>query len=165
MASIQPVNCFEQFFAHPDVKIAFQVLEKVTLIVLSVLAAYKNPKLFFPFFGAGVGLGVCMHWNKRVQWPCDQKKNHCHRHDHECGKEGSGGCSQGQLEQWSGQVLPPPVGLAVNAAILYDHIGGHSSTYVPIVGLNAGFWIGCILGDILSSIVQDLAELVNPIVD
>lgn len=153
-SAVSSPNCFDRFFAHPKVKIAYHVLEKVSLIALAVLAAYTCPKLFFPFFGGGIVVGTCLFWNKRISWPCTEQIS-CHRHGSTCEQEhAAGGCSQGFMEQLSGARLPPPLGLGVNIAITVGHIGHHSSIFVPIIGLNAGVWIGSILGDVLPGLID-----------
>lgn len=162
--SIVPVNYCDQFFSDHRVKFIFHVLEKISLVALSVIAAYTSPKLFFPFFGTGIVLGTCLYWNKRISWPCNPEKScshekqTCAHDDHEnptCSTEhGSGGCSQGFMEQLTGVQLPAPLKLGVNIAVTVGHIDHHSTIFVPIIGLNAGICIGSLLGDALPSLFE-----------
>ena len=162
-------NCCDRFFADPRVKVAYFVLEKITLLALSILAAYSCPKLFFPFFGTGIIIGTCLNWNKRIVWPCNQQTS-CHKHDthcHENNQASGGGCSQGLMEQLTGVRLPPPLGLAANVAIMADHVVGHhghkhSNVFVPIIALNAGVWVGALLGDALPSLIEQCRAFQGP---
>lgn len=120
-----------------------KVLEVVSLVVLAVIACYTNYKLFLPFFGAGILLGTYMHW-KTEQKPTLIS-----------GSDG-GGCSQGFLEQLTGVKLPAPIGLAVNVAMTYEHIVHHSKIFPPIIGLNAGYWVGKYLGYYIPVVYRSL---------
>lgn len=106
----------------------FRVLEIVSLVALAVIAAYANPKIFFPFLGVGFILGVYRQSNATPE------KEGCHHQ--------SIGCSQGFFEQLTGEKLPPLFGLGVNLAIAYEHLDHHTRIFVPIIGLNAGIWLG-----------------------
>lgn len=157
-------NRLEVFFSHPKVKVTFVILEKVSLIALAVFAAYLSPKLFFPFFGAGILLGTYLYWNKKITWPipgreckhdieegCENDSKETCEHEHE-----SGGCSQGFLEQLTGVRLPPPLALGANIAITVCHIEHHSAVFAPIIGLNAGMWVGSLLGSVLPDVCEKI---------
>lgn len=111
-----------------------RVLEQLTLIGLAIYAGYTNPKLFLPFFGIGIALGVYLH-RQRGQ---------------ECagGGDGNGAmCAGGFLSDLTRVKLPPPVPLLINAAMMWDHIAHHSKIFVPIVALNAGVWVGNLMAE------------------
>ncbi len=119
--------------------LALAILEKISLVALAIFAAYTSPKLFFPFFAFGVILGTYLHWGKQDK----QKEGEEHSHSH----HSTSGCSQGFIEQLTGVKLPAPIGLAANLAITIVHIDHHSEVFVPIIGLNAGIWIGKLFAD------------------
>jgi len=119
--SIDQNSCYKDFMC---------VLEKISLVALAVFAGYTNPKLFLSFFGGGVFLGIVTHITKKHE--CGDKHGH----------EDGGGCSQGFLEQLTGVRLPAPVGLAANVAITVCHIDHHQTIFIPLIGLNAGMWVG-----------------------
>ena len=158
-------NCCDRFFADQRVKVAYHVLEKITLLALTVLAAYSSPKLFFPFFGVGIIIGTCLYWNKRITWPCNQETS-CHSHNTKCAEKNqaaTGGCSQGLMEQLTGVRLPPPLGLAASVAIMADHVvahhgHNHTNVFIPIIALNAGVWVGALLGDALPSLIDQCTQ-------
>lgn len=126
-----------------------EILEKISLVALAAFAAYTSPKLFLPFFGVGVILGIYLHWDKKVK--------HHHNHEHEEG----GGCSQGFLEQLTGVKLPPPLGLAANIGITICHIDHHGTVFVPLTGLNAGLWAGKLLGEYIPMSYRRVVEWIT----
>lgn len=105
-----------------------RLLEQTSLVGLTIFSAYKRPRLFAPFFGAGVVLGV----------QGDKKCHLCHEHPNIEVR----GCSQGFLEQLSRVKLPGLLGLAANVAIAACHIDHHSTVFVPLAGLSGGAWGG-----------------------
>jgi hypothetical protein len=139
----------ESFFKSKKFRLAMAILEKISLVALAAFAAYTNPKLFFPFFGAGILLGAYLHWNKKP------KEHHGHAH------EEGGGCSQGFIEQLTGVKLPPPLGLAANIAITVVHIDHHDTVFVPLTGLNAGMWVGKLMGEYIPLGYQKAVDWIN----
>jgi hypothetical protein len=135
-------------FAHPNCKIVMAILEKVSLLALAIFAAYLEPKLFFPFFGGGIVLSIVLYIIK----PKPEKE--CHSEEH----HDSVACSQGFLEQLTGVRLPPPVGLAANVAITVCHIDHHSTVFVPLIGLNAGMWVGKLAIEYVPLICKEIKE-------
>lgn len=144
-------QCHDHHCHHHEVQTPAQkrlmkvmkVLEVVSLVFLAVIACYTNYKLFLPFFGAGVLLGTYMYWNIKERPVIISDGD-------------SGGCSQGTLEQLTGVKLPAPIALAVNVAMTYEHVVHHSKIFPPIIGLNAGVFIGKYLGYYLPKLYRDL---------
>lgn len=173
------------FLSNENFKILINVLEKVSLLALAAFAAYVRTRLFFSCFGAGVALGIYVHFTQKkvvplvAEKPCsgdgcaakpqEEAAEACP--DGKCKKvpgayvhEEGGGCSQGFLEQLTGVKLPPLVGLAANGAIMYGHISGHSSIFVPLIGLNAGVYLGKKIGVFIDTyltprVVEDSSPL------
>lgn len=116
-----------------DFQKIMRVLEILSLIALAIFAAYCDPKLFFPFFGAGMIAGIYMKWKANKEY----HDNHEHEHEHGHGA----GCS-GYLEQTTKVRMPVPISLAMNAAMLGCHIEHHSPVFVPIMGLYVGWGLG-----------------------
>jgi hypothetical protein len=167
------------FLSNENFKIFIHVLEKISLVALAAFAAYVRTRLFFSCFGAGVALGVYVHFTQKKVTPLVVKKSCCESDgvcteppkvpvapescpDGKCKKvpgayehEEGGGCSQGFLEQLTGVKLPPLIGLAANGAIMYGHIAGHSSIFVPLIGLNIGVFVGKKIGQFIDSYLTD----------
>ena len=104
-----------------------ETAEKVSAMVLTILAAITNISLFVPFFLIGCAYGVYTECT-------DPSGSSC--------VSSGGGCSQGFLEEITGIRLPKPVSLIANTAITYCHIEHHSDVFVPLVGIISGMKMG-----------------------
>jgi hypothetical protein len=96
------------------------------MIALGAFAAFCSPELFFPFFFAGVVLGVAVSWNATAA---------------ELQNQSSAVCAQGFLEMATGIKFPPIVNLLTNVALTAAHID-HLIVYPPIIGLYVGGQVG-----------------------
>ena len=104
-----------------------EIAEKISAIVLTIMAATTNISLFVPFFLIGCAYGI---YTESIN---PSAGNAC---------SPGGGCSQGFLEEITGVRLPKPVSLVANTAITFCHIEHHADVFVPLVGAISGIWIG-----------------------
>lgn len=111
-----------------------RVVELVTLVGLAGFAAYTNYRLFVPFAGAGVLMGMYIEFEAI-------EKN-------EQSAIGRGqACTQSFFTQLTRVELPPLCGIAVNAGMTYAHIVDHHCCHItcPIAGFNAGAFVGAMI--------------------
>ena len=103
------------------------ILEKVSLVALTVLSAYVSKFLFIPFFLIGTGIGIYKYLQERTG---DQE-----------GRMGPS-CTQSILEQVTGIKMPAAIALVENVAITACHTWNHTTVFVPIVALSIGAYAG-----------------------
>lgn len=114
--------------AHPSSTMdkVLELAEKVSLVVIGIMAALIDLPLFACTFLIGAAIGLLS----------DQKHLVAEQHnDHAL-------CSHGFLEHITGVKLPAPIGLAANVAIFVAHLDHHATVFVPIVGVTMGIWAG-----------------------
>lgn len=138
-------------YQNPKVAQVMEILQKISLVVLVVLAFYSEPEITGYFTAGGFVLGVCMY---SYQKP-DQKPDENHT---ESGK----GCSVGLMGQLTGISLPPPIELAANIAIFYHHLEHCSDIFSALVGLNFGYKMGQLAAEYLPQFYNRFIAVKSP---
>lgn len=113
---------------HPSKDLLMDILEKVSAVALGAFSFYKNARLFIPFFGVGICIGIYNHT----------------KNGSSLGQAGSS-CTSSLLEQITGAKLPPVISLGVNVASTFCHIKCHGKFFVPIIGISLGNGMGNLL--------------------
>lgn len=102
---------------------------KVSVVTLGVIGALSSFPTFMVTFSIGMVLGALQGWNH-----------------HPKPKVLSSGkvCGQGFIEEGTGVSLPPFAQLAINVALIAEHLVGHhqSTVHILMIGLYLGTWLG-----------------------
>lgn len=106
-------------------KLVLHVVETISLVAVSILAAYKSPKYFFP------ALGLSFLYSLSV-------KPHAHFDENQSVPS----CSLGYLEQLSKTPYPVGIRLLFNFGIFVDHLCDHHSIYSVMAATSLGLLCG-----------------------